>query len=217
MTENRVVAPRHLFLSESGELLPRWEQAFPKASAARPDGAGFKGKPPELIWLRLRQSEPAAAQIAAMRARFGQSTFIVLSDIPDDQEAMVAFGAAARGYCNSHAAPEVLRQAALVVAQGGIWIGEALMRRLVAVADKVPAKVPAGDGIGDDDWAAPLTDRERQVADTIAGGYSNKEIARRLGITERTVKAHVGAIFEKLQVRDRLQLALLINGHQKSE
>jgi two-component system nitrate/nitrite response regulator NarL len=208
---------RHLFLSESGDMLARWEQAFPKAAAARLDGGALKGKPPELIWLRLQQGVAVAAQAAAMRARFGQVAFIALSDIPDDQEALAAFAVAARGYCNSHATPEVLRQAALVVAQGGIWIGEALMQRLVAVVDKVPAKVMA-DGDSDDEiWAELLTERERQVAGHIAVGANNKEIARRLGITERTVKAHVGAILEKLQVRDRLQLALLINGHQKSE
>jgi two-component system nitrate/nitrite response regulator NarL len=60
------------------------------------------------------------------------------------------------------------------------------------------------------DLAAVLTQRELEVARTVVSGASNKEIARQLGITERTVKSHVGAIFEKLQVRDRLQLAMLI-------
>ena len=50
----------------------------------------------------------------------------------------------------------------------------------------------------------------------VAGGASNKEAARHLGITERTVKAHVGAVFEKLQARDRLDLVLIVNGYRSS-
>jgi DNA-binding NarL/FixJ family response regulator len=205
--------PRHLFLSESGDMLPRWEQAFPKATAGRLDPVEPLSKPPDVIWLRSRTGMPVPAQLAALRARFGEGAYIVLSDIPNDQEALAAFSASARGYCNSHATPEILRQAATVVLQGGLWIGEALMQRLIGVVDAVPPL----ESVKDNDWAAPLTDRERQVAHTIAAGYSNKEIARQLGITERTVKAHVGAILEKLQVRDRLQLALLMSGRHKPE
>ncbi len=61
-------------------------------------------------------------------------------------------------------------------------------------------------------WEEDLTERERETAHHIARGASNKEIARELGITERTVKAHVGAILEKLNLRDRLQIALRVNG-----
>ena len=60
--------------------------------------------------------------------------------------------------------------------------------------------------------ARTLTEREREVARAVARGAANKEIARELAITERTVKAHVGAILEKLGARDRLQLSLIVNG-----
>ena len=56
-----------------------------------------------------------------------------------------------------------------------------------------------------------LTARELMVARLVAQGESNREIAEALEITERTVKAHLTAIFEKLQVRDRVQLALAMN------
>lgn len=57
-----------------------------------------------------------------------------------------------------------------------------------------------------------LSGREITVAQLVGQGASNKEVARQLDIAERTVKAHLTAIFEKLQVRDRLQLSLRING-----
>jgi DNA-binding NarL/FixJ family response regulator len=57
-----------------------------------------------------------------------------------------------------------------------------------------------------------LTTREREVALLAANGASNKTIASDCDITERTVKAHLAAIFEKLHLTDRLQLALRVHG-----
>jgi two-component system NarL family response regulator len=57
-----------------------------------------------------------------------------------------------------------------------------------------------------------LTHREREIAALVAHGGSNKQIARRLAITERTVKAHLTEVFRKLGVADRLRLALLLVG-----
>lgn len=57
-----------------------------------------------------------------------------------------------------------------------------------------------------------LTPREREIAVLVGEGVNNKIIARRLDITERTVKAHLGAVFSKLGIPGRLQLALLVTG-----
>jgi DNA-binding NarL/FixJ family response regulator len=66
------------------------------------------------------------------------------------------------------------------------------------------------------DRLSMLTGREQEVSRAVAKGSSNKEIARQLGITERTVKAHIGSVFQKLNVRDRLHLALIFNGQRPS-
>jgi DNA-binding NarL/FixJ family response regulator len=58
-----------------------------------------------------------------------------------------------------------------------------------------------------------LTKREIEVAKSVADGCSNREIAERLNISERTVKARLTSIFQKLDVRDRVQLALLMRGN----
>ena len=71
-----------------------------------------------------------------------------------------------------------------------------------------PGRVPQGYASA---WAT-LSRREMQVALRVAEGKSNKEVARLLLISERTIKAHLSSIFEKLGVRDRLQLALLVGG-----
>ena len=61
-------------------------------------------------------------------------------------------------------------------------------------------------------WRRAVSAREAEVAQAVAAGKSNREVAEQLFISERTVKAHLGAVFEKLGVRDRLQLALRLSG-----
>lgn len=190
-------------------MLPRWSEAFKtgragKVHAARPgSGAGRV----DLVWLRLEQGVPVALQMERLAPRLKLVPCVVLSDLPTDEEAIAAFSAGARGYCNTHAFAQVLIQVAAVVLQGGLWIGESLMQRLVSATSRVQVQASVRPS-----WSKDLTDREKEVATTLAAGASNKEIARALGITERTVKAHVGAILEKLHVRDRLQLSLIVNG-----
>ena len=116
-----------------------------------------------------------------------------------------ALAAGAAGYCNGHAAAVVLQQVATVVANGGIWVGQGLMRRLLTSTARMPSQVES-------DWRSRLSPREQEAAGLLARGASNKEIARALDITERTVKAHVAAMLEKLGARDRLQLSLIVNG-----
>lgn len=201
--------PIHCFVSAQSDLLPRWREAFPDAVGKVSRG----DTPPRLVWVRLQAETPVAAQIEAVRQRLGDLPLVVLSDQPSDEEALDCFALGARGYCNTHAVPELLQRIAEVVLQGGLWIGETLMRRLLQGTARMPLSAPAG---APPDWAALLTDRERQVALAVADGASNKEVARQLGITERTVKAHTGAIFEKLGVRDRMQLALVVHGRRSS-
>jgi len=199
--------PIHSFISAQGNLLPRWLEAFPQAVGKVSRG----GTPPSLVWVRLQGDAPAAGQIEAARQLAGEPPLVVLSDQPSDEEALNCFALGVRGYCNSHAVPELLQRVADVVLQGGLWIGESLMQRLLQGTARMPLPAPAG---APPDWAALLTGREREVALAVAEGASNKEIARQLGITERTIKAHTGAIFEKLGVRDRMQLSLVVHGRR---
>ena len=61
----------------------------------------------------------------------------------------------------------------------------------------------------DADYLAALTDRERQILDQVAGGLSNKEVAARLHLSEKTFKQYMTIIMEKLGVRNRVEAALL--------
>ena len=143
----------HYFISETGELLPLWREAFPKALGLRFGGTGNLKKP-ALLWIRLPQNQAVAPLLADIRQRFGDLPCIVLSDIPDDDQALASFSAAAKGYCNAHAAPAFLRQVADVVHIGGLWIGESLMSRLVAATSRLGQQTPAKAA---DTWASLLT------------------------------------------------------------
>ena len=196
-----------LFLSADGRLRDIWRGAFPAARALRVTDLAADTLPAEaVVWLLVAPGERAERLIASLRQRGVAQPLIVLADEPGDDDALAALATGASGYCNSHAASEVLQQVAMVVANGGVWVGQRLMQRLLAGTARLLQPSPSGD------WARTLTEREREVARAVARGAANKEIARELAITERTVKAHVGAILEKLGARDRLQLSLIVNG-----
>lgn len=195
-------------------MLPRWSEAFSagRAGKIQTTRANSESSRVSLVWLRLEQGVPVAMQLERLAPSLKLLPCVVLSDRPTDDEALAAFSAGARGYCNTHAAAQVLIQVAAVVLQGGLWIGESLMQRLVSATSRIQAAASVTVSPVKRTWTERLTEREKEVAITLATGASNKEIARLLGITERTVKAHVGAVLEKLQVRDRLQLSLVVNG-----
>ena len=136
---------------------------------------------------------------------------VVMSATPDQTEGLRAINAGAKGYCHLYAVPELMQEVASVVQQGGLWVGPELLDRIVAATRDLLARSAAADQLPAADLSA-LSAREAEVAQAVAAGKSNREVAEQLFISERTVKAHLGAVFEKLGVRDRLQLALRLSG-----
>lgn len=201
-----------VFVSATGIPLPRWVEAFPKLVSLAAGKLGAAQAGVGQIWLRVDASGTGLEQLTALRAACPAAAVIILADRPDDDEALELFSAGVRGYINAHATAANLKQVAQVVQAGGLWIGPSLMARLVAATNRVLVATPV-EPVQAQDALSLLTGREREVAREIAKGASNKEIARRLDISERTVKAHASAVFEKLGARDRLQLALIVNGH----
>jgi DNA-binding NarL/FixJ family response regulator len=194
----------HGFCSDNTRIPDGFSSAFPLALALPlfSDAAGSCLPQVQNVWLHLSSKTNVAEQVRLVRQAYGDLPLILMSDLPHEMEALAAFAVGAKGYCNVHAGEEVLRKIAHVVELGGIWVGESLMQTLLKQTELPPkAKL---------DWQESLTTREREMAIAVAEGLSNKEIAQKSGITERTVKAHVGAILEKLGVKSRVQLAVLI-------
>jgi DNA-binding NarL/FixJ family response regulator len=190
----------HVFIAPLNLQSPRWTQAFPSAEVVEQMVAGGSTA---FVWLLLRD-QTSFLHIQKLCA--DGVRVIAMTAIENPQEARLALEAGASGYIHYLAIPAVLVQVAQVVDAGGMWLGADLMRQLVSATARIlPAAVaPSAD-------LSLLTSREKAVAELVAAGKSNKEVARDLDITERTVKAHLSAAFEKLQVRDRLQLVLLFS------
>jgi two-component system nitrate/nitrite response regulator NarL len=205
---------RHVIVTARPQPVPRWLEAFPDALLI-PDHRSDKPSPAPLaeaavIWLHVTGDDLAiSARVSALRAVAQNVPIVVLSNVPEDEQGMAALAAGASGYCSVLTLPAVLRQVASVVEHGGLWVGPKLMNRLMLGLTARNNKT-TGPALG------LLSQRERQVAEAVALGSTNKEIARLMGITERTVKAHLSAVFEKLSVRDRMQLSLLVNGVESS-
>jgi DNA-binding NarL/FixJ family response regulator len=137
----------------------------------------------------------------ALRRSAPASRVIVLTSFLDDDRLLAAVRAGAAGYLLKDAEPAELARAIRTAHAGQALIAPAAAERLVrAISDD--AGPPPGLG------HEGLTRREHEVLELIARGYANKRIALELGISEKTVKAHVGRVLAKLGVADRTQAAL---------
>lgn len=198
---------QHLFIAPADVRSPRWQQAFPSALIAQDaiQLAHF-----DCVWLLLRDERDFVLLQSLAQTN---KKIIAMTLIETAEQARQALEAGASGYVHYLAVPMVLEQVAQVVAANGMWLGADLMRQLVlATARRLP-ETPAKSVIATKIDLSQLTSRELSVARLVAAGKTNKEVARELDITERTVKAHLGSAFEKLNVRDRLHLVLVMSAN----
>ena len=132
---------------------------------------------------------------------------VIASVRPSDDEGAQAIAAGLHGYCHAYAPALTLTRILDSVSAGSVWMGASLVSRLL---QQVHARTPSALS-----WRhTALTEREHAIALLVAKGEPNLRIATAMGISERTVKAHLTSIFEKLNIDDRLQLALLVHGIQ---
>ena len=127
---------------------------------------------------------------------------VALAETPHFRQALRLLRRGVRGYGNRYMRPENLKQAAAAVRAGQVWMPPAIISRMINTFS--PAEPEPAEPLSLDQ----LSKREREVADLVARGLSNKELADQLYISVRTVKAHLTSIFSKTGVRDRLALAV---------
>ena len=197
-----------LLITHDDLLWQRWRArsralaGCPRARAGRPAALARPG--PFLAVLDADLPRLPSWQDAAWAQTLAGLSLLVASASPTTNRAPRSWPRAPR-LLPQLRPPQALAQALEVISTGGIWMGRSLVSRLLRlVAEK-------GQDAGDWDGGL-LTERETTAARYAAGGWANAQIAEALGITERTVKAHLSAVFEKLGVSDRLQLALLVHG-----
>jgi len=140
--------------------------------------------------------------------------FLVIGENWSESKQINALVHGAAGYCGESEPAKLLLQAVKSVLKGDIWIQRHLVPKVIGALVKMKAeplqKEKTSNSIESLEKLATLSVRERDVANMIRNGDNNKNIASSLGISERTVKAHLTSTFRKLQVSDRLHLALYI-------
>ncbi len=149
----------------------------------------FHQHKPDITLMDLRLPKMSGVDaILAIRARYPESRFVVLTTYEGDEDIHRAFDAGARGYVIKGMPYQTLIDALLRVHSGGRFLPPPVVRAL-------ESRMPDSD----------LSPREQEVLQLLVNGRSNKEIASQLGITNATVKCHVSTILMRLNVSDRTQ------------
>ncbi len=183
-------------VARKGELVGMLSRVRP--SVLLLDGSGRSAIEPYAIADVRRQSPQTRILTALERSDLQVEVSLLLSGV--------------RGCCLASIPAPLLRKAVESVTRGEYWIRrkvlETMLENIVSVADLRKEESLARDFTRMLDL---LTPRQREIVRLVGGGGSNKEIASRLSLSEKTVKAHLTSAFQKLGISDRLRLALMVN------
>jgi DNA-binding NarL/FixJ family response regulator len=162
---------------------------------------------PDVVLMDIRMpGVDGLAATEALRARGHGPQVIVLTTFDADDQVLRALRAGAAGFLLKDTPPAEIVRAIGLVAAGEAMLSPAVTRRLI---QHVAGDGHAGRRARARELLARLTDREREVAVAIGEGKSNGEIAAELYMSVATVKAHVTRVLQKLELNNRVQVALL--------
>jgi DNA-binding NarL/FixJ family response regulator len=154
---------------------------------------------PDVVLMDLQM--PGVDGVAATKhiAGSGETAVVVLTSFSDSERILAAIDAGAVGYLLKDAEPEHVIEGLRAAARGESPLHPRAARQLLTARSSVAS--------------VELTPREREVLALVRSGLANKQIARRLAISERTVKAHLTSVFQRIGVVDRTQAALWAERH----
>lgn len=216
MTEQPEICCLILIASASVEVRRRWKKVlckdFPITLAATRSQLDRKLRTfcPSILFIDLNLIETDIRKSLLAQQRLSSATkIIVLTSTPNQTTEIIALQSGASGYCRTDLSPPLIKRIVQLTQKGEIWFSRSIipvfLRKLMNSGEHRLTSQRV-----DSKKLEALTVRQRQVAHQIANGFTNKRIADTLNITEATVKAHVTIIFRKLNVSDRLELALFV-------
>lgn len=139
--------------------------------------------------------------VATLKAARPDLRIIVMGAGMDEEHILKAIASGAKGYIDEAADPTEFAQALQVVNNGSVWAPRRVLSLFIERVSNSPGRIfPAG--------RVRFTHREKEVLEMLVAGRSNKEIGAPLGITERTVKAHVAKLMRKVGVQNRIALSV---------
>jgi DNA-binding NarL/FixJ family response regulator len=142
-------------------------------------------------------------QITLLCTYWDKVHLIGFSDNPNDTQGIELLLRGFKGYINTFVTQSIFGQLIIAVTKGDIWAGTSIVQKMLKrllQQSEVEHSVSLAQ--------YQLSDRETETVDILITGASNKEIGRKLGITERTVKAHVSSILQKTDTTDRVSLII---------
>jgi len=155
----------------------------------------------EYLVLDTETSSGSLVMLESIRRSRPNLRLIVIGPEGNDEMVLESIIAGARAYLDMSTDTETVRQAIETVTSGSIWAPRRLLSKLIDRLLKLPDSSLTNG-------APYLTEREKQVLELILLARSNREIARQLGIEERTVKAHVGRLMRKTGADNRIELTM---------
>jgi len=162
---------------------------------------------PDVVLMDIRMPRmDGLAATEALRARDAAPDVIVLTTFDADEQVLRALRAGASGFLLKDTPPPRILEAVRLVAAGEAMLSPTVTRRLLEHLTEGGADARR---VGARELLDRLTDREREVAVAVAQGKSNAEIASELYMSVATVKAHVSRLLTKLELDNRVQIALL--------
>lgn len=156
-----------------------------------------------LLDIRMPRGDGLSAAAEIRRLVPGTAT-VMLTTFGEDDLIVRALGHGVSGFLLKSGDPRELLAGLHAVAGGGAYLSPRVARRVIELSGGRLARAPYAR-----DRLAGLTDREREVLALVGAGLSNAEIARRLHLVEGTVKSYLTSIFTRLDVRNRVQAAIL--------
>jgi two-component system nitrate/nitrite response regulator NarP len=197
MTKRILIVDDHPMIRSAVSMLLEGSEFSIAASAASAEEAleAIRDSDPDMLILDIAMPGASGLQVLRqMRGRGDNRPVIILTAGIDDFRFREAMTLDVNGIVMKNNDPAFLLECLHSVLRGDHWLDPDLKERAAGLAERGPE--------------APLSRRERELVALVAQGLRNREIARELGITEGTVKVYLNAIFDKLGVANRTELAI---------
>jgi len=194
-----------ILYSDDINLLSHWEKALKKEQYAYTvvdDIESLQHIKGSLVIVNYESLGKAGFSIIRQLVK-QQNYLLLLHRTPNIKIAKSILGFGIIGYGNALMRDHLFKSAIETLKENMIWLAPEITSQLII-------EIPSSDNENEEDLLSPLSKREKEVALLLKDGLTYNEIADRLNISARTVKAHAQAIYKKLGVSDRIGLALLL-------